>query len=601
MKKTQNIIILFICFVFCFNGFLFSSDKPEIAKLEKGLLPPVLIKGDSPWILSERMMVHKVPGVSIAVIKDFKLHWTKGYGVTDITTGSPVTSETLFQAASISKPVTAMAALKKVQEGKLKLDENVNNFLVSWKLPENKWTAMQKVTIKHLLSHTGGVTVHGFRGYAPFEPIPSLVQLLDGAKPANSAPIRVDMEPGKRFRYAGGGYCILQQMLIDIEKQPFPVIMEKTVLKPLGMMHSSFQQPLPAEMQKTAASGHRSSGLRVPGKWHVYPEMAAAGLWTTSADLAKFAIEIQLSLKNKSNKVLSAQTTQQMLTPFISSNMGLGMAVWKPGESVYFEHSGGNEGFRCRLFAHKDKGYGAVVMTNSDNGPQLYGEILRGIANIYQWDDYLPPPYEIIEISPEKLKSLPGKYDVDSDHLLTISEENGKLYAQVTFSDKAEIFPISESKFIRRDQRVVYEFVKDPNTKKIVHIAAERNKRIRTYQRKKDDYTVPLELLLARQPDKALEAYRKLRKQNPKDPMLGGMRLLGLVEQLIVKGYLTEAIALLHLTAEFYPDFIKQLYNTLNNEIQLFLRDPMIPESLKQQLKEGYNQMLKKLGLKEIQ
>jgi CubicO group peptidase (beta-lactamase class C family) len=601
MKKTQRIIILFICFVSCFYGVRSSTEKPEIAKLEKGLLPPVLIKGDSPWILSERMMFHKVPGVSIAVIKDFKLHWAKGYGVMDITTRSPVTAETLFQAASISKPVAAMAALKKVQEGKLNWDENVNNFLVSWKLPENNWTSMQKVTIKHLLSHSGGVTVHGFRGYAPFEPIPSLFQLLDGKKPANSAPIRVDIEPGKKFRYAGGGYCILQQMLIDIEKQPFPVIMEKTVLNPLGMVHSSFQQPLPAERQKAAASGHRSSGLRVPGKWHVYPEMAAAGLWTTSADLAQFAIEIQLSLKNKSNKVLSAEKTQQMLTPFVSPAVGLGIFLRKLGKAMYFEHGGGNEGFRCRLFAHKNKGYGAVVMTNSDNGPRLYNEILRGIANIYQWDDYLPEPYEIIEISPEKLKSLPGKFAVDSDHMLTITEENNQLYAQVTFTDKAEIFPISETKFIRRDQRVVYEFVKDPNTKKIVHITAKRNRRTRTYQRKKDDFTVPLELLLARQPDKALEAYRKLRKQNPKDPMLEGMRLLGLVEQLIIKGYLTEAIALLHLTAEFYPEFIKQLYNTLNNEIQLFLRDPMIPESLKQQLKQGYNQMLKKLGLKEIQ
>ncbi|UCH93549.1 MAG: beta-lactamase family protein, partial [Candidatus Aminicenantes bacterium] len=567
MRKKQGIIVLFTCFVFCFYSALVGSVQPEIEKLEKGLLPPVLIKGDTPWTLTERMMHHKVPGVSIAVIKDFKLHWTKGYGFMDITTRSPVTAETLFQAASISKPVAAMAVLKKVREGKLKWDENVNHFLVSWKLPENKWTAMQEVTIKHLLSHSAGVTVHGFRGYAPFESIPSLVQLLDGKKPANSAPIRVDIPPGKQFRYAGGGYCILQQMLIDVEKQPFPVIMEKTVLKPLGMIHSSFQQPLPQEQQEKAASGHRPSGLRVPGKWHIYPEMAAAGLWTTSADLARFAIDIQLSLKNKSNTVLSAETTQQMLTPFVSSNMGLGMAVWKPGKAVYFEHSGGNEGFRCRLFAHKHKGYGAVVMTNSDNGAQLYGEILRGIANIYQWDDYLPEPYEIIIISAEKLKSLPGKYDVDSDHMLTITEENGRLYARVTFSDKAEIFPISESKFIRRDQRVVYEFVKDPKTKKIDHIAAERNKRVRIYDRKGDDYTVPLELLLARQPDQALEAYRKLRKKNPRDTNLEGMRLLGLVEQLIIKGYLTEAIGLLHLTAEFYPELIKKLYNTLNNEI----------------------------------
>jgi CubicO group peptidase (beta-lactamase class C family) len=588
-------------FVF-FNGLLIGTVEPtpEIEKLEKGLLPPTLIKGHPAWKLRERMFHHKVPGVSIAVIKDFKIHWAKGFGVMDVGTKKPVSTTTLFQAASISKPVAAAAVLKNVQEGKLKLAENINNMLTGWKLPGNEFTAKNKVTIKHLLSHSGGVTVHGFRGYAVFEPVPSLIQLLDGQKPANSAAIRVDFTPGERHRYSGGGYCILQQLMIDTLKQPFPVIMEDTVIKPLGMTHSTYLQPLPEDRARWAATGHRSSGLPVKGKWHVYPEMAAAGLWTTPRDLARFAVELQLSSKNKSNKILSQKMTRLMLTPFVSDSMGLGMAVVEYGQAVYFHHSGGNEGFRCFLIAHRDNGYGAVVMTNSDNGSQLYSEITRGIANIYRWEDYLPTHYEVIRLTPEQLKPLAGKYSRDSDHMLTVTLENGRLYSRITLAEKREMFPISQTKFVRQTERMVYEFVIDPETKKVVRIVGIRNGRKPIFERKGDDYTVPLELLLTHQVDKAIEGYRELYRQNPKDSMLEGMRLLMLAEQLIYKGDLKEAMALMHLTAEFHPDLIKNLYRTLNNEIRLLLRLPDIPEPVKQQLKESYNSMLRKLGLEEI-
>jgi CubicO group peptidase (beta-lactamase class C family) len=599
--KPLNVLII-LTFVFSFfNTLLTGTAKPETQELENGLLPPVLIKGEPAWRLIDRMKHHNVPGVSIAVIKDSKLHWTKGYGIKDVTTMEPVTEITLFQAASISKPVTAMAVLRKVQEGKLKLDEKVNDVMVTWKLPESQLTKQIPLTIKHLLTHSGGVTVHGFRGYASSEPIPTLVQVLDGEKPANSEAIRVNMVPGFMFRYSGGGYCILQQLLMDTEKQPFPIIMEDTVLKPLGMTHSTYLQPLPEDWQKCAASGHRPPGFRVSGKWHVYPEMAAAGLWTSSRDLAQFAVELQLSLKNKSNKVLSQKTTQQMMTPHIGGIMGLGLLIYKPGKNaVYFRHSGGNEGYRCYLIAHKDNGYGAVVMTNSDNGEPLYNEIVRGIANIYQWEDYLPEPHELVKISPEKLKPLTGKYSVDSDHILTITWENNQLNAQVTSAEKAEIFPISETKFVRKDESVTYEFVSDAKTGEILKIAAYRHGQKRSFERKGDDYTVPLELLLAHQVEKALEGYRKLRAENSFDQNVQALRLLYLAEELIRKGYLKEAIGLIHLAAEFHPEFIKKMYSTLNNEIRIILRNPMIPESFKKELKDGYNSMLKKLGLKEI-
>jgi CubicO group peptidase (beta-lactamase class C family) len=602
LKFKLNLVILFTFIFTLFSGLLAGTEKPEIQKLENGLLPQVLIKEKPAWRLTDRMKHYGVPGVGIAVIKDFKPYWTKGYGVKDVTTGQPVTETTLFQAASVSKPVTAMAVLRKVQEGRLKMDGNVNDALVTWKLPENQFTASIPLTIKHLLTHSGGVTVHGFRGYAPSEAIPTLIQVLDGQSPANSVPIRVDMVPGMQFRYSGGGYCILQQLMIDTVKQPFPIIMEDTVLKPLAMTHSTYWQPLPKDLRKFAASGHRSTGLPVSGKWHVYPEMAAAGLWTTSEDLAKFAVELQLSLKGKSNKVLSREMTEQMLTPHISGVMGLGIMLSKMGNNaVYLQHGGANEGFRCYLIAHKDKGYGAVVIANSDNGDSLYPEIIRGIAHIYQWEDYLPEPYETIKIAPEKLKPLAGKYASDSDHILHITWENNALYAQVTSGEKAELFPISESRFIRQDETVVYEFISDPETGKINKITAERHGQKRTFELKGDDYTVPLELLLNHQVEEAMAGYRKIKARNPYDSNLQALRLLLLAEEMVKKGYIKEAVALLHLSAEFYPQFIKQMYPTINNEIYIILRDPTLPETLKQQLKEGYNTMLKKLGLKEIE
>src|SRR5205085_2713216 len=203
--------------------------QSQIQRVEQGLLPAVLIKGDPSWAIQERMRHYRVPGVSIAVINDFKVDWTKAYGVKDVETNEPVTTETRFQAASISKPVTAMIALKKVSEGKIALDENINNKLISWKLPDNEFTANNKVTLANLLSHTGGLTVHGFPGYEVGAKLPTLPEVLDGKEPANTAAVRVDMEPGTKFRYSGGGTTITQLTLMDIEKKPYPQIAQETV------------------------------------------------------------------------------------------------------------------------------------------------------------------------------------------------------------------------------------------------------------------------------------------------------------------------------------------------------------------------------------
>src|SRR5215203_2156218 len=253
-----------------------ATPAPRHARIERGLLPPVLIKGMPAWSLEERLRYYKVPGVSVAVIRDFKVEWARGYGFKDAESREPVTERTLFQAGSISKPVAAMTILKKVEQGKLSLDEDVNAKLVSWKLPENELTAKKKVTLANLLSHTAGLTVHGFPGYAAGEKLPTVPQVLDGAPPANTEPVRVDLEPGTRFRYSGGGTTIAQLLLTDTERRPFPDIARETVLAPLGMTDSGYEQPLPAARARLAATGYRADGKPVEGKFHVYPEMAAA-------------------------------------------------------------------------------------------------------------------------------------------------------------------------------------------------------------------------------------------------------------------------------------------------------------------------------------
>lgn len=419
----------------------------KIKRIENSLMPAVVGKGEDAvrYALSERMDYYNVPAVSIAVINGLEIEWAKGYGILEIGSEIKVDTKARFQAASISKPVAATAALMLVEDGKLDLEEDINTKLTSWKLPENEFTADQKVTLKHLLSHSGGITVSGFPGYAVDAEIPTLQQILDGEPPANNAPIRVDIAPGSKWRYSGGGYTIAQQLMIDVSGKPFPEFMEETVLKPLGMDNSTYSQPLPEDLQANAAHGYRESGEMVEGGWHIYPEMAAAGLWTTPSDLALFAIEIVKSKAGEANNILSKEMTEKMLTRQIDA-CGLGLFLGGAGEWTFFTHTGGNEGFRCHMFAFTEKGQGAVIMTNGDNGSRLYREILRSLAAEYGWPVFMPRQIDVADIEAEKLEGYTGHYKVSDEFEFNVSLEARKLFVSYN-SFKAEMVPESESKF----------------------------------------------------------------------------------------------------------------------------------------------------------
>lgn len=543
---------LFLLTFFLFSTTLTQSDVANrIARIEKGLVPPVQFKGDPTWTIEERMKHYKAPGVSIAVINNFKIEWAKAYGVKDIETKEPVTTNTLFQAGSISKSVAAMIALKRVQEGKIALDENINNKLVSWKLPDNEFTAARKVTLANLLTHTGGLTVHGFPGYAIGKRIPTLPQVLDGAEPANTAPVRVDLQPGTRFRYAGGGTTIAQLAIMDIEKKPYPQIAEETVLGPLQMTNSTYRQPLPDDWRPKAASGHRPAGNLVEGKIHIYPEMAAAGLWTTPTDLAKFAIEVQLALSGRSNKVLTKEVVEKMVTPFIENFIGMGFFIEKHGNALYFGHGGADEGFRAQLLVHRTKGFGAVVMVNSDNG-QIMNEIIGGIAREYGWDEYLPEPREIVTVVPAKLDEYVGRFKVNPDRVLTVIKENVKLIGAPTEASRFELFAVSETMFIRKDQDLSYTFLRGFSGKvDRVQIRSPGGESVAP--RISNETQIPFEMLSAGRIGEALEAYRRIKKETPTNIAVEEQRLNTLGYTLMAQKKMNEAIAILKLNVEFYP------------------------------------------------
>lgn len=398
-----------------------ADDDAAIARIESGLRPAIaLASAPVPTETLQAAMTRlKVPGVSVAVIKDGKLAWSRGYGVAWID-GPAVTPQTLFQAASLSKPVSAMAALRMVEQGKLELDAGIDAALTSWKLPSKHG----QPSVRQLLSHTGGTTVPGFPGYASGKSAPTLLQVLDGAWAANTKAVKVDTAPGAAWRYSGGGYTVLQQAMIDRAGKPFDVLMQETVLAPLGMVESTFTQPLPATMQPKAARPHDDKGKPFPGGAYTHPEQAAAGLWTTPRDMARFVIALQQGAAGADSGVLSPAMTRTMLTP-VKNDYALGLDIHDEGKG--FGHGGSNMGFKAFMIGWAEGGDGAVILTNGDNGGELTEALTRAIAHEYQWVGNQTRVRTTVELAPQDRQALVGKYEIEGLGGFEIAEREGRL------------------------------------------------------------------------------------------------------------------------------------------------------------------------------
>ncbi len=449
------------------SSVLFGAYPPEVeerikqveANLSNGL------RDTLKWSLDKRMYYYNMQGLSIAVVHNYEIEWAKGYGWADKADKRPVTPETLFQAASVSKSLNAVGVMKLVQENQLDLYSDINNFLTLWKFPYDSLAKNKKISIANLLSHTAGLGIHGFVGYKLQDTLPTIPQILDGKKPANTPPVRSEFEPGIKYQYSGGGVMISQQIVMETTKLPYEQYMQENVLNPMGMTSSFYNQPPPSDRLKSLATAYYQS-TPLEGNYVIYPEQAAAGLWTTPTDLCKFIIEIQLSLQGKSNKVLSKETAQKMLTPYIDKVAALGVFIDNNGIAKYFMHSGANDGFRSLYYGSLEDGNGVAMMVNSYNSNIMY-ELLNSVLNVYQWKGYYKPT-EITEFPIEKVNPIVPNPATDFIELIEdigngrieIFNSIGVRIMNFDKTNKIDVSMLSDGLYFLRAGDKVYSFIK---------------------------------------------------------------------------------------------------------------------------------------------
>ena len=582
--------------------------SPHVAHIEGRLLPAVLVAGEPRGTaLATRMRQERIPALSIAVFNDYRLDWAEAYGLADVQSGAPATVDTLFQAGSISKPVAALAALLAVARGNLSLDAPINDYLTGWKLPDNALTRKTPVTLGQLLSHSAGTTVHGFGGYPAGTALPTVPQILDGAPPANSPAVRVDLAPGTKFRYSGGGFTIMQQALIDRLQRPFPAILRADVLAPLGMDASSYDQPLPAARAAIAAAGHDPEGHVIDGKRNVYPEMAAAGLWTTPRDLARFFLALQLARAGRPSPI-SPAIAAQMTTPRVAIAPGadIGLGLFLSHARHMFGHNGADAGFQSFASASFDRGYGVVIMANSDNGHVLFPEIERTIAAEYGWD---VQPQTIVRqaLPPARLAQLAGRFADGILRPFTIVVRDGRLALQRPFAAASELVPIDDHVLVDVDDGTRLTVDDAAQTIALSHPEGALGK----VSRLADDVRIPILELDAGHYDRALQAYLALQRTTPKSRALDEdfLNELG-IERMYAQAY-DQAIALLRINVALYPDSMNtydslaeaylhsgdraQAIATFEAGLQCLTRDQKTPAAAKRALQKNADKRLAEL------
>ena len=425
--------------------------EERIARVTSDLRKETAFPGQDrpPCPLHERLAQTCTPAVSVAVIDNLEVAWARGFGT--LAAGSEATTaNTPFQCGSISKPVFALAVMKLAENGTVDLDADVNDHLTAWRLPANDgW--QPRVSLRQLLSHTAGTTVHGFPGYPASGPFPTVAQILQGVPPANNQPIVVDVLPGTQFRYSGGGTTIAQQVVADVTGRPFPALMCELVLDPVGMTDSSYEQP-PAFANRVARS-HLWNGTETPGGYHVYPEMAAAGLWSTAADLARLGVDVMRALRGDAGKLgLAPETVRSMLRPQLPNQeieqefVGLGWYCAGKEESFRFWHDGWNHGHVATMLMLPAIGKGVVVMVNSIQGWMLRGEITAAVGREYGW----PALKDIPQTSDIRADvAYAGTYE-SANERIRVAQESNRLVVAFASQPALPLYPAATGGFFAR-------------------------------------------------------------------------------------------------------------------------------------------------------
>lgn len=515
-KKWKYLSILLLCSVVLFGQS--TTVKNRIKSVENGLIPYVPVQGFPAWNIYERMKHYKVPGVSIAVVNNFKVEWAKGYGLADTLKKTPVTPQTMFSAGSISKLVMATTAFRLVQEQKMSLDEPINQYLKSWKIQENDYTRQTPITLRMLLSHTAGTSQTSYFGFTPDKKnLPSILDILSGQPNAESRGVVVNSEPKKEFRYSGGGSMIAQMALMDVSGEQFEALCDRVLFQPLGMSQSTFAQPLPEKSQSQAAWGY-SYAPWYEGMPYVYPQQAAAGLYATPSDLASFLIEIQQALRGK-GKVLSQASAQTMVTPVAKVSEGgfreeIGVGPFllqridnEDAKGRYFEFTGVNAGFVAYLIGNITEGYGAVIMLNTgDDFNGLGKEIRRAIAKTYGWHNFLPFTIQPKKWTTTELERVVGRYRLGPDEVMSFKREGDHLIQVINSGSPIPCFPIAKDSIVLTDFNVKAHFRFDAQGKSISFQSAYQTNPI---PRMAEDEFTPTEMINAQRLSEAKALFRK--------------------------------------------------------------------------------------------
>lgn len=512
MKQIALIILtLFVGHVFAQNTSLLNRIK----EVENNLIPFVPVKGFEGWNIIDRMRYYKVPGTTIAVIKDFKIDWAKGYGLADTLKKIPVTTETMFSAGSISKFLMAVTALKMVESKQIELERPINNYLTSWKIAENDFTRKTPITLRLLLSHSAGTSQSSYFGFIPTQPLPTIVEILSGAKISETRPVVVNSEPNKEFRYSGGGSMIAQMTLMDISKLRFSDLTQQILFDKLGMRNSTFEQPIPEKFVKQSSLAY-SSASWFKGMPYVYPQQAAAGLYTTPTDLAKFFIDVQKSYIGK-GRVLNKAKAKQMLSPqqnvsdgSYKEQIGIGPFLIqrtdnKDPDGVYFEFTGVNAGFLAYGITSVTNGNGVIIMLNSgDNLNGLGKEIRRAVAKVYDWTNFLPTEIQPISLTDTELDKFVGRYRMATDEVLYLRREKNYLVENINEGNDIYCFPISKDTIVFTDYNIKGFFVR--NDKGEI-IGLQNIYQDKPMLKMKDDEFSPSEYLTMKKFDEAKKAF----------------------------------------------------------------------------------------------
>ena len=479
VKKTTSknavIVSLFAITMTALTPFVYGSDV-----IEKNLLKSMVVKGEpiTSASIQQRMQDFSVPGVSIAVIQDGKIVWAKGYGLANADSQRQVDTETLFQAGSISKPIAALSALKLVEEGKLTLDSDVNEHLKQWQLTGPELSTDTHVSLRQLLTHTAGLNVHGFPGYDTGSELPTTTGVLKGE--GNTDAVIVKQVPGTNWQYSGGGYTVMQLIVEQLTGQSFAQYTDAQIMRPMGMTLSTYQHDLSESLKLQASAAFNQEGDMYDVIYNDYPEKAAAGLWTTPTDIAKYALHMQAIMQGKKDGVLQKAIVEQMFTAH-ENNWGLGPEMFEFNGKQVFGHGGKNLGFTNNFRAAVNQGGGVIVMANGDNANKLNREIMITLSEHYKLGVAEQRVIEAIALSDEDLKNVQGNYKMlteigfDGDFIANLSVSNGNLFVTLPGDDNpARLVPTAKSRFTSLESGYRYDFNTDQSGKIVGMTVAER-------------------------------------------------------------------------------------------------------------------------------